>query len=164
MKDPRKRTRGSWRSLSGSSTGDVIRTVRSLIGEEDWRVHIGTDSRTIAGRTDFVTVIAALPPGGGGRIFYRRERHACVYSLAEKLYSEAELSLQIAQRLDGEILQDIVVHVDANVDRRYRSSNYVKGLAGMVVGFGFEVHLKPDSWCASTVADYLVKDRHVRAA
>ena len=56
------------------------------------------------------------------------------------------------------------MHVDANEDLRHRSSKYVRALAGMVVGHGFQVRVKPDSWCATHVADYLVKGKHHRAA
>jgi predicted RNase H-related nuclease YkuK (DUF458 family) len=34
----------------------------------------------------------------------------------------------------------------------------------MVVGYGFRVRLKPDSWCATHVADRLVKVRRPSAA
>jgi predicted RNase H-related nuclease YkuK (DUF458 family) len=54
--------------------------------------------------------------------------------------------------------------MDANEDLRHRSSNYVQALAGMVVGYGFRVRLKPDSWCATHVADRLVKVRRPSAA
>ncbi len=59
--------------------------------------------------------------------------------------------------------QQIWVHVDANPDERYDSSDYVKQLAGMVAGSGFPVLVKPNAWCASHVADYAVKNKHFRA-
>ena len=85
-------------------------------------------------------------------------------SLAHKLFREAELSIAVAQALSASIREEILVHVDANEDPRHRSSNYVQALAGMVVGHGFEVQLKPHSWCASHVADHVVKERLREAA
>ena len=61
---------------------------------------------------------------------------------------------------DGQL---IWVHVDANPDERYDSSDYVKQLAGMVAGSGFPVLVKPNAWCASHVADFAVKNKHFRA-
>ena len=56
------------------------------------------------------------------------------------------------------------MHVDANVDLRHRSSKYVRALAGMVMGYGFKVMVKPHSWCATHVADFVVNGKHVRVA
>jgi len=153
-----------WKSLTDGRVEDVFERVRSLAGERSAAIHIGTDSREVGGGTDFVTVIAVLSPGAGGRVFYSRSREARVFPLVHKLYREAELSIQVASTLNERVLQEIVVHVDANEDPRHRSSAVVQGLAGMVIGYGFRVRLKPDSWCATHVADYLVKDRHQRAA
>ena len=41
--------------------------------------------------------------------------------------------------LSRSFAHDIVVHVDANEDLRHLSSQYVRSLAGMVLGHGFQV-------------------------
>ena len=138
--------------------------MQSLLHRDEHVVHVGTDSQQCGGHTNFVTVVAVLWPGRGGRVLYQRERTPKTRSLAQKLFREAELSLNAALLLDAEIAHDIVVHVDANEDQRHRSSKYVRALAGMVVGHGFQVRVKPDSWCATHVADYLVKGKHPDAA
>lgn len=153
-----------WRSISGGEVADIVEEIRGLVAEGERRIHIGTDSQPHGRHTDFVTVIAVLNPGKGGRVFYRRERTARARSLAHKLFREAELSIAVAQALSASIDEEILVHVDANEDPRHRSSNYVQALAGMVVGHGFEVQLKPHSWCASHVADHVVKERLREAA
>ena len=48
---------------------------------------------------------------------------------------------------------DIVIHVDANSDERWKSSDYVHDLIGMVVGQGFRCKIKPNAWAAMSVAD-----------
>ena len=88
-------------------------------------------------------------------------------SLFDKLSMETWLSLELALRMNAEFdlpeeKKRIWVHVDANPDTRYDSSNYVKQLAGMVAGSGFPVLVKPDAWCASHVADFAVKNKHRR--
>ena len=153
-----------WRSLTGGPIPDVVAAVRDLTADTRVVVHIGTDSQESARHTDYVTVIAALTPGHGGRVFYRHRTTTRTKSLAQRLFREAELSLEIAHELQRAIGCEITVHVDANEDERHRSSNYVQALAGMVVGNGFRVHLKPDSWCATHVADRLVKVRRPSAA
>ena len=153
-----------WRSLTRGPVDDIVATVQGLAGEVDVAIHIGTDSQECAGHTDFVTVVALIHPARGGRVFYRKDRVHHRYDLARRLYREAELSLQVALELNDAVLQEIVVHVDANEDPRHRSSRFVHGLAGLVRGYGFQVQLKPGAWCATHVADHLVKERHRRAA
>ncbi len=149
-----------WRTLSGKPVPDVTAAVQSLLRHDEVTVHIGTDSQEYAYDAHYVTVVAVIDPGCGGRVFYRRERTKRTPSLAHRLFREAELSLAAATMLDPQIAHDIVVHVDANEDQRHRSSKYTRSLAGMVVGHGFQVRVKPDSWCATHVADYLVKGKH----
>ena len=153
-----------WRTLSGQPIRDVLGAVQTLLQHDRHIVHVGTDSQEHGYHTNFVTVVAIVDPGRGGRVFYRRDRTPRTRSLAHKLFKEAELSLEIATQLDAAIAHEIVVHVDANEDARHQSSKYVRALAGMVVGHGFQVRVKPDSWCATHVADYLVKGKGHRAA
>jgi len=153
-----------WRSLSGTPIGNLEEAVGQLLTHDDQVVHVGTDSQHYGSQTTFVTVVAVIGPCGGGRIFYERVRVPHAHSLADKLFREAQLSIETAQRIEASFAHDIVVHVDANEDGRHRSSRYVRALAGMVMGYGFAVLVKPHSWCASHVADYLVKGKHQRVA
>jgi len=153
-----------WRSLAGHPISDLVSAVHTLLRHDDFVVHVGTDSQQYGYHTNFVTVVAVVAPGRGGRVLYLRDRTPRTPSLAHRLFQEAEKSLAAALKLSEEIAHDIVVHVDANVDTRHRSSKYVRALAGMVMGHGFQVRVKPDSWCATHVADHLVKGKHPDAA
>lgn len=154
----------SWESLSGVPISDIVAEVRALheCGPRD--IHVGSDAKHRGMHTDFVTAIVVLNPGLGGRVFFRRERTQRSRSLAEQLFREVELSLKAAQFLAGELGLRSTVHVDANVDVRHDSSTYVQSLAGMVMGYGFPVQVKPNAWCATHVADFVVKEKHCRAA
>lgn len=153
-----------WKSLSGVPIADVVDAVRALVGDGDRVIHVGTDAQHRGHRTDFVTAVAVLAPGRGARVFYKRERVPRTPSLAHKLFREVELSLDVANRMRERIDQEIFIHVDANEDPIHRSSKYVQALSGMVVGYGFRVQVKPYSWCATHVADYVVKEKHLKAA
>ena len=153
-----------WRSLSGTPIASLREAVLDLLTGTEQVVHVGTDSQHAGYHTNYVTVVAILHPGRGGRVFYEKCRVPRVPSLAHKLFREAELSLNAALDLDQVVAHDIIVHVDANEDLRHRSSKYVRALSGMVLGHGFQVRVKPDSWCATHVADYLVKGKHRKVA
>lgn len=153
-----------WKSLSGRPVADLHGQIRSLLARGERVLHVGTDSKQRGGHTDYVTVIAIVAPGHGGRIFYKRLRTPRARSLSHKLFQEAQLSVTVATELHQAGLQRIVVHVDANEDLRHQSSKYVQALSGMVLGYGFQVRVKPDSWCATHVADFVVNERHQRVA
>ncbi len=160
------RADGRWWTLSGVEVLDMMSTVEQLmrLGRV---VHIGTDAQKSYRRMEFVTVVCVLNPGKGGRVFYTRRFDRREISLFEKLSAETWYSLELAMRMNEEFdlpleRKRIWVHVDANPDTRYDSSDYVKQLAGMVAGSGFPVLVKPDAWCASHVADFAVKNKHNR--
>jgi predicted RNase H-related nuclease YkuK (DUF458 family) len=156
-----------WWTLSGAEVLDVMSAVQALV-RRGQIVHIGTDAQKSSKRMEFVTVACVLNPGKGGRVFYTRRFDRKNISLYEKLSTETWLSLDLAIRMNEALgleasREKIWVHVDANPDERYDSSDYVQQLAGMVAGSGFPVLVKPNAWCASHVADYAVKNKHFRA-
>ena len=153
-----------WRSLSGKPIPDLVAAVQELLRGDREVIHIGSDSQHYGLATHYVTVVAVVDPGAGGRVLYRRTSVPREHSLGHKLFLEAELSLDAALILSRSFAHDIVVHVDANEDLRHLSSQYVRALAGMVLGHGFQVRVKPHSWCATHVADSLVKGKHPSAA
>ena len=160
------REEAHWWTLGGVEMLDVMATAEQLL-RQGQVVHIGTDAQKSSKRMEFVTVICVLNPGKGGRVFYTRRYEEKEMSLFDKLSLETWLSLELALRMNEEFellpeQRQIWVHVDANPDTRYDSSDYVKQLAGMVAGSGFPVLVKPDAWCASHVADFAVKNKHQR--
>jgi predicted RNase H-related nuclease YkuK (DUF458 family) len=164
---PELQLESRWWTLGGAEVLDVMGTVRSLV-RKGQVVHIGTDAQKSSSRMEFVTVACVLNPGKGGRVFYTRRYDRKNVSLFEKLSTETWLSLDLAMKMHEAFSlqpgdQQICVHVDANPDERFDSSDYVKQLAGMVAGSGFPVLVKPNAWCASHVADFAVKNKHFRA-
>ncbi len=157
-----------WKTLSGRTVPDITTEVQSLVGDEELVLHIGTDSQRHGRHTDFVTVIAVLNPGKGGRVFYQRERVARTKSLAQKLFKEAWLSTEFALALcevgSVESHERICVHVDVNPKAIHKSSRYLQQLVGLVAGQGFPVVYKPNAWAASRAADHAVKGKNWRTA
>ena len=159
-----------WYTMSGEEV-DLVDALIPLLINESVIVHIGTDAqaRGKVNKADFVTVVCVHDidinnVGHGARLFHWKDKNVKTHSLWEKLYGETERSLRIAVQLSdefGDSVRDrILVHVDANPDPIYKSSNYVKQLAGMVMGYGFKHVLKPDAYVASHAADHIVKGRN----
>lgn len=153
-----------WFTMGRDPVLDLHATVQALITDPNQQVHIGTDAQRQGRRTDFVTVVALYTPGKGGRVFFTRRREPKHGSLREKLaletWSSIEVGLALAPLLPAGAEQ-ISIHVDANPNPKFRSSDYVKELTGMVMGQGFRSVLKPNAWASSHAADHVVKNRHL---
>jgi len=152
-----------WSTISGVDVPSIEQYVAEA-AKGGRVVHIGTDSLQCGKETQFVTVVAVLTPHSGGRAAYSRVIVPRMTSLRERLLKEVwysvELGLQLSKFVDGEL----TVHVDANPKERYMSSKYVQELVGLVLGQGFKVLIKPDSWAATHAADHIVRTLNTRAA
>lgn len=149
-----------WKTLSGKQIPDISAWIASAT-RAGQSVHVGTDSLVAGKFVQFVTVVVVLTPQKGGTVAYQREVHPRTKftSLRERLFHEVWLSTDLAMELSGVARGEITVHVDANPSEKHMSSRYLQELVGLVVGQGFAVKIKPDSWAASHTADHIVRTR-----
>ena len=80
-----------WRTINDVRIDDIKEFVAVLTRESDRRVEIGTDSLQRGRSSEFVTVVAVLNPGKGGRAAYRREVRPRITSLRERLLRRSAL-------------------------------------------------------------------------
>lgn len=144
---------------------EAVISILNFIREEPqfhYRLIIGTDSR----ETDdsppaqlFVTAIVIHRVGWGARYFWRGTRTHSLYTIRDRIYQEALLSLQISQKLmdfldsfpDNHLSNyNVEIHVDVGNNGPTRS--LIKEIVGMIEGMGFVAKVKPDSFGASRVA------------
>lgn len=126
--------------------------------ESKYRIVIGTDSQPKNSQgVDFVSAILIHRIGHGGIYFWQRVVERKKYVLRERIYEEAILSLSLADKFletcknDGIHRYDLEIHVD--VGKIGETRNLINEVTGMVRGNGYAVKIKPDSYCASKVAD-----------
>jgi len=162
----------NWCTINGDKV-KLEKELENFVNIENIIIHVGTDAQRVSStESDFVTVVCVHAVDLGinrntvSRIFYWKDKRVKTHNLWAKLYGETERSLRIAVKLTevfGQEMADrILVHVDANPNPLYQSSNYVKQLAGMVIGYGFKHILKPDAWASSHAADHIVKHKNER--
>lgn len=157
-----------WKTISGRDVDDLYIEIARLNEESPRKIHIGTDAQFRGTKMVFASAVAVLNPGKGGIAYYNRTAFPGkdYLSLAQKLFKEVELSIEIATNMSKvlapEYHENIVVHVDANPNVQHSSSDYHRALVGWVAGSGFECVSKPDSWCASNVADHIANGKNVR--
>lgn len=125
-----------------------------------YRVIIGTDSQSNHKASDFVTAVIVHRVGAGGIYFWQRKVLE-TYSLRDRIYKEALLSLDAAQKITNELtLKDMLesssleIHVD--VGKNGETRELIAEVVGMIRGNGFSVKIKPEAYGAAIVAD-----RHV---
>ena len=159
----------NWYNLDESiPCGDVVEKVQDILTSSgpSCKLYIGTDAQAHK-KMEFITVVVIYDPilRKGGRGFFTRNKVANkeVKQLWTKLYTETQLSLELAVAFqDAGVDPNVMeVHIDANHVESASSTRYAKSLAGMIIGSGFNVKIKPDSWAATWAAERLAKHRHV---
>lgn len=125
-----------------------------------YRLIIGTDSQPNHKASDFVTAVIVHRVGAGGIYFWQRKVLE-TYSLRDRIYKEALLSLDVAQKVTDELarenlleLPSLEIHVD--VGKNGETRELIAEVVGMIRGNGFAVKIKPEAYGAAIVAD-----RHV---
>lgn len=126
--------------------------------QKPYRLIIGTDSQPHNGAgVDFVTAIVVHRKGRGGIYFWKRVVDQKQYVLRQRMYTEATMSLEMAEIIlkllagDGITKYDMEIHVD--IGQSGDTREMISEIVGMVRGSGYIVKTKPESYGASKVAD-----------
>ena len=137
--------------------------IEAIVGEMEadpkahYEILVGTDSSTGTDTIDLVSAIVIHKIGKGGRYFWTRRREPKIPSLRQKIWREAWLSFELAQRLLARLSQisllsfNLEIHVD--IGENGRTKAMIDEVVGMIIGSGFAVRIKPQAYAASSVAD-----------
>lgn len=133
--------------------------LQTLQKSNNYEVYVGTDSQ-VYDETKVALVIVLYNKGQGGRFFWSVDYEKIFHTLRERMYHEAEQSIETAKRLmkylfDNDLEFNIVIDVD--LGRKGKTADLVNEITGYVVAEGFEVRYKPYSVAASTIADKFSK-------
>ena len=118
---------------------------------------VGTDSSVSGAHVDYVSAIVVHKVGKGGRYYWARKREKKTFSLRQRIWREAWLSFELAQRLlkglaDFSLLTfNLEIHVD--IGENGPTKEMIDEVVGMIIGSGFAVRIKPEAYAASSVAD-----------
>lgn len=136
------------------------RTLAFMAKDPQAKYHlvIGSDSQAKNNtETDFVSALVIHRIGRGAIYFWQRRIEKQTYVLRQRIYQEASLSLALADKFlqatqgDGITRFDVEIHVD--IGEYGETKTMINEVVGMVRGSGFRVQIKPESYCASKVAD-----------
>ncbi len=124
--------------------------------EECYKLIVGTDSQP-RDEVCFVTAVIVHRRGKGARYYYHKEYQQRMYSLRQRIFYEASMSLGLASRLaerlaeNGQSQLNVEIHLD--VGREGETRDLIREIVGMIAGSGFDAKIKPESYGASKVAD-----------
>lgn len=130
--------------------------------QDEYQIMVGTDSqaKSAAKSVTFVTAVIIHHVGKGGRYYIHREQQQHIYSLRQRMFTEATFSLEIGSLLSDRFdafggARPLEVHLD--VGERGATKQLVHELVSWITQSGYQAKIKPDSYCASKVADRYTK-------
>ena len=118
---------------------------------------VGTDSSVSGAHVDYVSAIVVHKVGKGGRYYWARKQEKKTFSLRQRIWREAWLSFELAQRLLKGLSSfsllafNMEIHVD--IGENGPTKEMIDEVVGMIIGSGFSVRIKPQAYAASSVAD-----------
>jgi len=163
MKDDKKtRWRNQWRSPSKDNVLSLEDIIKVIAKNNFHSIHIGTDSHIKKGTNGnhvFATVICLYEQGHGAFYYFSRETPNRKFTnLADRIMEEAARSIAMAQEIYTKFPnRKIVMHSDTNTDERYPTTKFTRTIRNWACAVGVEFVAKPDSWAATSVADWHAK-------
>ncbi len=141
---------------------DIIKYVNEA-PDLEYQLIIGSDSQVREANVCFVTALVIYRLGKGGRFYYHKEYESINRSVRQRIFYETAKSLELASQITRRLSEDencnrnleIQIHLD--VGQQGKTKELIKEVVGMVVGSGYDARIKPDSYCASKVADRYTK-------
>jgi len=128
--------------------------------EANFRIIIGSDSQ-VRRETCFVSAVVIHRVGKGARYYYSKKNQRKITSMRQRIFYETALSLELASKVVSFLGEkgygDLNVEIHLDVGNKGETKELIKEVVGMVVGSGFDAHIKPDSSGASKVADKYTK-------
>lgn len=154
--------------FGGEGLGDLGEYLRNYYSQHsDIQIYIGTDSAQHGKVTKYATAVSLLKPGKGVHVVYRKIISPRDRDLFTRLWKETEYTREVADYVHDEMVNVYenkkgdkipILHLDFNKSPKYKSYMVHDISIGYLKGLGYNVYSKSDSWCASFVSDFLVKN------
>lgn len=152
-----------WRSPTKGvmSFEEMLEDIRNYVAESPENIfvlRVGTDAQRHGRKYLFVTSVACLKVGNGGRYWESNKWVEQKFSLGEKIWAEAYDTLLISIRLTEKILSGELpvdnLRPAVDIGTKGKTSQFIKSIEGLFKSYDFgKVDIKPYSFAASTIAD-----------
>lgn len=143
---------------TGEHVSLIDHTVEQLEKRPDLRIYIATDSQNYGHKSVFVTAIVYRFGIRGAHYIYQKHRLPRIQNIAERLFKEAEFTIETAWALmDTMPIKIEALEFDFNNRIVTKSTPLVKQIRGWAEGLGVKAHMKPDEMIAAKAADHLCR-------
>jgi predicted RNase H-related nuclease YkuK (DUF458 family) len=137
---------------------DPIDHTREILKKNPFvEVHVGTDSQSLAKKTQYITVIAYKYGNRGVHYILKKNGVPQIKDLWTRLWRETELSIDIAETIKKSLNIIPQIDLDYNENENFKSNKLVNASKGLANSLGYKVNIKPHIQIATRAADYHCK-------
>lgn len=127
---------------------------------DQYEIIVGADSQLRSHGTSFAIVISLIHIGRGGTFFYHKFLERRVSSLQQRIYLEAFYAVGLASELRDYLHNqniEVPIRLHFDIGRNGPTNKFIQYLLHLASANNFAANIKPDSFCASTIADKFTK-------
>ena len=137
---------------------DPIAHTREILKKNPFvEVYVGTDSQSLAKKTQYITVIAYRFGNKGVHYILKKSGVPQIKDLWTRLWKETELSIDIAENIKKSLNITPEIDLDYNENENFKSNKLVNASRGLANSLGYKVNIKPHAQIATRAADYHCK-------
>jgi len=146
-----------FKDIRGNRIDALEHTLKILKDNPYVELHVGTDSQNVGKKTIYCTVIAYRFGSRGVHYVLSKSSHPIIRDMWNRLWKEAELSIEVAEWLSKQIPLKIEIDMDYNGDESFQSHKLVSATKGWANSLGYKVNIKPNRQIATRAADHHCK-------
>lgn len=123
------------------------------------KVFVGCDSKYFRNYIIYAYAICYFGESGINYFWCREKVKGKKFSdLYTRIWGEVERSVNVANWINENCgISNIEVHADINSNPMYASNLYNSAAGGYITGCGYQYKCKPESWAATSVADWYTR-------
>ena len=147
----------AFKDINGNTIDHIDHTREILKKNPFVEVHVGTDSQSLAKKTQYITVIAYRNGNRGVHYILKKSGVPKIKDLWTRLWKETELSIDIAENIKKSLNITPEIDLDYNENENFKSNKLVNASKGLANSLGYKVNIKPHVQIATRAADYHCK-------
>ena len=147
----------AFKDINGNTIDHIDHTREILKKNPFVEVHVGTDSQSLAKKTQYIRVIAYRYGNRGVHYILKKSGVPKIKDLWTRLWKETELSIDIAENIKKSLNITPEIDLDYNENENFKSNKLVNASKGLANSLGYKVNIKPHVQIATRAADYHCK-------
>lgn len=136
----------------------IEQTISTLSGP--FEIIVGADSQLKSRGTFFALVITIIRAGHGGTFFYHKFQERRYSSLQQRIFQEAMYAVGLASEVREYLRErnhDTPIQLHFDIGKNGPTRKFIQSLLSLAEINHFRAEIKPNSFCASTIADKFTK-------